>query len=1550
MTKRSVIKIFSLLLYIILLTAVTGTATVSAELPPPTLTINPTSGLNGQALNAVTLTEPGGQDLWSGTDTITVVFAKPAEPPAQPTEVQGVVISNQSTTDTTISLDLSLPANLEPGGYLIMVQKAGAPMPIGIAAFTVNTNVAPSGSTLAWLATDGRKPADGGNGTVSYSSARAPLNGRLDLAVNIEQVHFTGAVFEIQYDGTLVGDPAFNDPPRSDLTARNISYTVLNNGWKKATVTVTGNVTIGDISNYDIGNLTTHPTLFELAFSPLKEGTLPLGLWQKANLPTDYVNCSLQLTNGGQPIQFAPKPSNDDLVLFTFTDKSQVSYYYDYNSGKPLTNGSMYSINSEGKTPMPVTPDSYGGYFFNSSPGASYDWECPGYPLQTGNESPAAFHAIHWISPDMLAAEPHQLASTTNDVSFTVNSNGIGAAFDANKFSLKIYTAAGNGQSNEITGKTVSFTAIDDNNIKVTIAGGLQTMGNSPMQFYNIYIFRDTVFVGRIYCSVGSAQGEALQILSRSPGQGCSEIPLQARVNIKFSASLNAATVNPTNITVTKADGSPVEGGYSVSLVESDSTLVKITFPQGLIIHTSYTVTVGTAVKDANGKALAAQESWNFSTVSDAVPNTPFRVEVLNGNGQWIAGSNLTDASMGVYYYFKNQNVQIRIIPKTAANLPTPVSGYQLLADVSSINHGSPVPLNWNADGQFWELSYQIPGNFISAGPCPIMIMNNTNGQQPALAAIMMAIVNINPKDFAIGLGGETTDWGTIKDFTRIHGLIFEKFDNINPQKKIARLVLGTPEKSINACELDAAANPITATAMQRLQQNLDMAYGKMLINTAADALATFNKPATLTLYNIDSAIAPGVKYLPNSGNSVVLIQAGVTNPVDLTGKINSYSWDAVQRSLTLQVNGWSGYEVIPGGALQSANANLKGISTSAGNLVPAFDPSITSYNVALASDYTGVPTITATKADPAATVNVTPAGSISGTEAERTAIISVTAQNGITQKIYRVSFVKKEVIPGIKTDGSTTNVSVSATNQNFEVPVIAPVNINNVTLAFNVPKEADKPTVTFPTTPGAGNTIQAVVPQLEIEATRSIGGVDQQIALSIPAGTAVTGPAGWDGTLALPTVKTQPSTSISGTASVVLEVGIGDTTLNFDKAVRLFLPGQAGKAAGFIKNGVFTPINRTLTADIQTMADSTLQTGQEAKIDSGSGLAIWTKHFTEFVSYTPIPAAPSGGGGGGGIVVSSRNVVGKNGGTVDEAGVSVVIPANAIGSDIKVKFEKVGKTGLPIPANSELLSDVVDISKDKPGNFDQAVTITLSFYKNKADVSKFDLALFFFDSSKNEWVKLDNIKVDMNAGTVSGEVNHFTKFAIIATAKEIAKPTPAVTEVVFPDITGHWAEASIKKLVAANAIKGYPDSSFKPDNSISRAEFATVLVKAFNLESKNGKVFADTNSHWAKNYVATADAYGIVSGYNDSKFGPDDLITREQMAVLIVRAAGLVQSSSSSVFNDQDSISSWALESVTTAVNHGIISGYPDDSFRPRGAATRAEAASLITKALQAD
>lgn len=166
-------------------------------------------------------------------------------------------------------------------------------------------------------------------------------------------------------------------------------------------------------------------------------------------------------------------------------------------------------------------------------------------------------------------------------------------------------------------------------------------------------------------------------------------------------------------------------------------------------------------------------------------------------------------------------------------------------------------------------------------------------------------------------------------------------------------------------------------------------------------------------------------------------------------------------------------------------------------------------------------------------------------------------------------------------------------------------------------------------------------------------------------------------------------------------------------------------------------------------------------------------------------------------------------------------------------------------------------------------------------------------------------------------------------------------------DINGHWAEAQIKDMVNQGIISGYPDGSFKPEGKITRAEFASLLVKGFNLPTGGGKIFSDTANHWAKNSIAVANVAGIVNGYSDTVFGPNDPITREQMAVMVVKATGLSGDVNARTFADDNSISLWAGDAVAIAAEKNIITGYPDNTFRPKGNATRAEAAVVLNKGI---
>lgn len=316
------------------------------------------------------------------------------------------------------------------------------------------------------------------------------------------------------------------------------------------------------------------------------------------------------------------------------------------------------------------------------------------------------------------------------------------------------------------------------------------------------------------------------------------------------------------------------------------------------------------------------------------------------------------------------------------------------------------------------------------------------------------------------------------------------------------------------------------------------------------------------------------------------------------------------------------------------------------------------------------------------------------------------------------------------------------------------------------------------------------------------------------------------------------------------------------------------------------------------------------------------------------------GGGGSGGSAPAGQTVTGT-GGRITGDGVVIDIPAGAVNGQIRVTVERITDIlSLPALPGASFVNQVFDIKKDRTGNFEKPITVTIPFEKSKVDAGKYDLKICWLDESTGEWIELDSISVDLAAGEVSGKTNHFTKFAVIAFEK--------ATATVLRDISGHWAESTIKQMVDRGVTRGYPDGTFKPDNNITRAEFAVLLVKAFKLGKKDGKIFADTANHWAKDDIATAASEGIVGGYDVVRFGPDDLITREQMASMIVRAKKLPVTEESLSFADTGDISAWAKNALATATKYGLINGYPDNTVRPIGNATRAEAVTVIYNTLK--
>lgn len=249
-------------------------------------------------------------------------------------------------------------------------------------------------------------------------------------------------------------------------------------------------------------------------------------------------------------------------------------------------------------------------------------------------------------------------------------------------------------------------------------------------------------------------------------------------------------------------------------------------------------------------------------------------------------------------------------------------------------------------------------------------------------------------------------------------------------------------------------------------------------------------------------------------------------------------------------------------------------------------------------------------------------------------------------------------------------------------------------------------------------------------------------------------------------------------------------------------------------------------------------------------------------------------------------------------------------------------------PNDRRIISDIYDITKNRKGDFQKAITVT--FHLKNIDPDQ-EIGIYRFNEETKEWIPLDNIRVDWNEKTVSGQAKDVAKFAVIAKEKqEEPKPSPLPEEEPkqeqvqnFIDIAGHWAERDIRTLVERGIIKGYPDGTFKPEHPITRAEFVSIVVRVLGLEPTGEKTFFDTIDHWAKDVIAAAYERGIISGYSDTIFGADDLITREQMPAIIVNAFKLQQGQERKMFGDEEEISTWAQEVVEIAASNGIISGY---------------------------
>lgn len=405
------------------------------------------------------------------------------------------------------------------------------------------------------------------------------------------------------------------------------------------------------------------------------------------------------------------------------------------------------------------------------------------------------------------------------------------------------------------------------------------------------------------------------------------------------------------------------------------------------------------------------------------------------------------------------------------------------------------------------------------------------------------------------------------------------------------------------------------------------------------------------------------------------------------------------------------------------------------------------------------------------------------------------------------------------------------------------------------------------------------------------------------------------------------PSAAPSATASATPSAAPSATPTASPSAAASTGPGTPTSPAPTPSPAVVRVTEDKLTMnDALKEATFTLGTGTEARIPAalldklaqdGSGLNLAGADFTLKLSAQTL-----------GELVAAAS---KSGG---EAALSVVKvpPADSVPLLALAKQREF--------ADLKLASDIYEFKAKliSAGGAETPVTafahpVTLQLKASGLAAAKLAGLYYLSDAGELEYIG------SLSAGNVAiGQTDHFSKYAVLEYRK------------TFMDVpAGSWAYGAVTEMAAKHIVEGVSLKEFAPARQVTRAEFAALLVRALGLGG-GGAAFTDVPAaKWYADEVAAAYQAGIIKGTGPDTFRPEQTISREEMAAMLVRAWSILHTqakpdaAASPVFNDQAAVSVWARDAVSTAAGLGLMKGRSASAFVPQGTVTRAEAAQAI-------
>lgn len=168
-------------------------------------------------------------------------------------------------------------------------------------------------------------------------------------------------------------------------------------------------------------------------------------------------------------------------------------------------------------------------------------------------------------------------------------------------------------------------------------------------------------------------------------------------------------------------------------------------------------------------------------------------------------------------------------------------------------------------------------------------------------------------------------------------------------------------------------------------------------------------------------------------------------------------------------------------------------------------------------------------------------------------------------------------------------------------------------------------------------------------------------------------------------------------------------------------------------------------------------------------------------------------------------------------------------------------------------------------------------------------------------------------------------------------------------DYSEHWAKETIQEWFDSERIKGYEDGSFKPENSVTRAEFMTMINNAYEFTELTEINFSDADKEeWYYAEVQKAVEAGYIVGDNGETVRPADEITRQEVAAVITRLNELEQNTDVSIFADKENIAEWAVGYVGAVAEAGYMIGDDENNYKPTDDITRAEALVTLDRSIK--